>query len=94
MPIFASGLTMLEPTKGPMGPGSRSQETLVDTTKPDDSQVYTQVSNVEQNVLLMSGCRTDRDLLGVLSNLSKSTLFPIFFASFGQHCMALTLLKF
>ena len=46
MPIFASNLTMLEPTKGPLGSNSRSQETLIDTSKSEDSQVYTQV-NVE-----------------------------------------------
>ena len=46
MPIFASGLTMLEPTKGPVGSSTRSHDTLIDTSKPDDSQVYTQVSGI------------------------------------------------
>lgn len=45
MPIFASGLTMLEPTKGPVGSSTRSHDTLIDTSKPDDSQVYTQVKS-------------------------------------------------
>lgn len=42
VPIFASGLTMLEPTKGPVGSSTRSHDTLIDTTKSDESQVYTQ----------------------------------------------------
>ena len=47
MPIFASGLTMLEPTKGPISSNARSLETLIDTSKPDETQIYTQVGETK-----------------------------------------------
>ena len=54
MPIFASGLTMLEPTKGPVSASTRSHDTLIDTSKTDEAQVYTQVNT--QVITMKSLC--------------------------------------
>ena len=54
MPIFASGLTMLEPTKGPVSASTRSHDTLIDTSKTEEAQVYTQVNT--QVITMKSLC--------------------------------------